>query len=406
MPVYEYTARDLNGKLVKGEFIGNSLEDTVTGLKAQKIYPLKVSQKKQESEKNVSDRSIFKKKVKKKNVAVFARQFSSMLRSGIPLLVILDVLFKQEKNPEFKQILSGITSDIMKGFTLSSAMEKYKEFPEFMISMVSVGEANGKLDVCMARVATNMEKEIKITGKLKSAMIYPCILLSITVIAIFLLTFLVLPVFSGMFQQSGVKLPALTSALLGMSDFMKIYWYIPLIFAGMLVICISFVRKSESYKMFRDKFIFSIPVIGGVQNIILMTRFCQTLSALIEGGVGIIFSLQIVKNVIGNRYIKEMFDVIIKDVQTGLPISESVSKYKVFTPMVVSSLKIGEESGTMGEVLARTADVYEDESDLMLQKLTSLVQPVITVIMAIGIGILVISIIQPMFQMYSFIGDK
>ncbi|MCX8129146.1 MAG: type II secretion system F family protein [Clostridia bacterium] len=405
MPVYSYIARDSQGKQLKGQLSSDSMQHAITELKMKSLFPIKIDEKKEKAEKAVAaSRDIFRQKVKKKHIAIFTRQFSSMLHSGMPLVVIMEVLIKQERNPTFKGILDEINADIMKGHTLSTAMSRHKVFPQILISMVEVGEANGRLDIAFKRVAVNLEREIKLVSKVKSAMIYPIVLLTVTIMATMLLTLLVLPKFTAMFEQMGVKLPPLTRALISISDFMTVYWYFAIGSVVIAVIAVVLLLKEPVMKKKLDRIKLGVPVIGRLQNIILMARFCRTFSSLIEGGVGVIPSLETVRNVISNSYIKASFDEIIQDVQSGLSISQAVGKFTMFTPLVVSTIRIGEESGTLGDVLSNVADIYEEESEAQLQRASALAEPAVTLIMAIGVGLVVISIIQPMFQMYGMIG--
>jgi len=404
MPVYLYEAVDRMGKKVKGELASDSEQRALTSLKMQSLFPLKITESKKKEKNKSANKDLFKPKVNKKHVAIFARQFASMLKAGIPLTIILNVLIKQETNPTFKEILESINSDIMKGSTLSLAMAKFKEFPSIMVSMVEVGEANGRLDIAFGRVAINMEKEIRLASKVKGAMIYPVILLIVTIAASTLLTFIVLPKFTDMFKQMGAKLPVTTRIFVGFSSFMTKYWYIPLGVIIFILIISTIIMKNQSSRKTMDKIIFRLPLIGRVQNIILMARFCSTFSALIESGVSVIIAFETVRNVINNLFIKSKFDDIIRDVQSGDNISSAIEKYEMFTPLVVSMTRIGEESGQLGEILTNTALLYEEESEAQLQRLTAMAEPAITIFMAVIVGFIVISIVQPMFGIYNLIG--
>lgn len=403
MPTFQYTAKDMEGKQVKGELFRDSSQQVVTELKMRKLFPVRVVEKADKASNANAGRDLFKKKIKRRHIAIFSRQFASMLQAGVPLPVILDVLIQQERNPSFKEVMEDINSEVMKGNTLSGAMSAHKVFPPLLISMVQVGEANGRLDIAFERVAVNMEKELKLLARIKGAMIYPIILLSVCIIASILLTVFVMPVFTNMFNSMGAKLPPTTRAFLAVSGFIRSYWYAVLGMVFLLGVLIYRVMKNPGARNKIDRMVFKIPIIGRLQNTIFMARFCRTFSALIEGGVGVVVSLETVKNVIHNLYISKCFDEIIRDVQSGFAISSALSKLGTFTPLVVSMVRIGEESGRLGDVLSRTAALYEDESDAQLQKTTALMEPLITVFMAFIIGFVVISIVQPMFQMYRMI---
>lgn len=404
MPVYMYEAKDTRGNKVRGEIYSDSRQSAVTSLKLQKLFPMKLEEKNEKVQGSAGSRDVFKKKVKKKHIAVFARQFASMLKAGVPLIIIMDVLIKQERNPAFREILEAINSDILSGNTLSRAMMRHKIFSGLFISMVEVGEANGRLDTSFEHIAVALEREIKLAAKIKGAMIYPLVLLTVSILASIVLTFVVLPVFARMFEQLGVPLPPLTRIFIDFSSFMTVHWYISVMFVLLLMSIAAMLLREPTMRAKLDYILLKLPVIGRVQNVILMARFCRIFSSLVEGGVDVITSLETVRNVIGNIYIKNYFNKIIRDVQSGATIHAAVSNFRFFTPLVVSMIRIGEESGRLGEVLSRTADLYEDDAESSLQKLTALMEPMVTVFMALGVGFIVLSVVQPMFEMYRAMG--
>jgi len=404
MPLYQYIAKDNSGNQIKGEFASESAQAAVTSLRAQNIYVFSVSEKKEIANTSVMKKELFKKSIKKKDVAVFSRQFAIMLQAGVPLPTIFEVMIKQEKNPSFKEILENLNLDVLKGKTLSSSMANYKIFPQLMTSMVEVGEANGRLEVAFERISGNMEKEIKLFAKVKSAMVYPIVLLVVSLIVASIMILFVLPKFSAMFTQMGAKLPAVTLVFLGISSFVINYWYVILIVIFVLMISIYKIFHEPVTRLQIDKFVYSLPIFGNMQKIILMANFCRTFSSLVDAGVGVISSLEIARNVNKNLFAKKCIDEVITDVQAGATISQSISNFKIFTPLVVSMCKIGEESGRIGDTLSRTADIYEDETDTQLQRMSALMEPAVTVLMALGIGFIVISVVQPMFQLYTVIG--
>lgn len=403
MPVYRYLAKDSAGKTEKGEMYGETRGQVLSLLKRQKLFPVSVSEL-AEAERRSRYQYFLSPKVKKKHIAIFTRQFASMLNAGVPLPVILDVLIRQERNSTFRKILEEINEDIMKGRTISASMSRFDVFPPLLVSMVEVGEANGRLEVSFERTALNLEKEIKLASKIKGAMIYPSVLLIVTMLVSVLLTVFVLPVFTDMFSQMNTELPALTQILLGISGFLRGYWYIPVITLILVVLILFKLMKEPDFKRQIDRMVMHIPIIGRLANIVFMARFCRTFSSLVEGGVPVVPSLEIVKNVMPNQYVKSSLDDIIAQVQSGTTISQAASEHRIFTPLVISMIRIGEESGRMGEVMTKTAELYEDDSDAQLQRAAALVEPMITLLMALGVGFIVLSIVQPMFGMYKLLG--
>lgn len=284
------------------------------------------------------------------------------------------------------------------------AMSKYKAFPPLMINLVEAGEVNGRLELAFERIADGMEKELKLTSKVKGAMVYPVILLTVCLIASILLTFIVLPIFTNLFEQMGVELPLLTSIFIKASKFAIGNWHFIIVVVMLAVLSGAFLLKNRATRKEIDRMLLELPYIGGVYNTILMARFTRTFSTLLEGGVEVLTSLEISKKVVGNLYMNKVFDEIILNVKSGSPVYVAISRFKIFIPLVVSMIRIGEESGRLAEILSRTAGYMEEDSDSQLQRRTALAEPLITIFLGVSVALIVISIVQPMFKMYTVIG--
>lgn len=405
MPVYIYEAMDTTGKKIKGELFGESQSEVISWLKNGNLYPVDIEVKKITAHDTRPGGAFFlKRRIKKKQVAVFARQFSSMLQAGVPLAILLDVLIKQQKNSAFREILIKISQDVLTGNTLSSSLAKFDVFPDFFVSMAAVGEENGRLGEAIDHVATNMEKELKLAAKVKGAMTYPLILLVISIISCIVLAFVVIPAFAGMFGEMGAELPASTRFFINLSRFIYEYWYVAASIIAVMVIVFLKAFKEPEIRERMDKLLFSLPLIGRIQNGIFMARFSRIISSLIESGIDVVRSLEVMRNITKNQYLKSILAQIVMLVQSGTTLSAAASRFRIFQPLVISMVKVGEESGNLESVLLKTAELYENESEEQLQRFTALVEPAMTLIMAAAIGFIVLSIVQPMFQMYSGFG--
>ncbi len=402
MPVFSYIARNSQGDIEKGEISGSSVQDVVAELKLRYLHPIKLDEKIDKEDRQLLSIDIFSKSMKKKKVAIFARQFSTMMSAGVPLSLILDVLIKQERSSAFIETMKSINTDVMTGNSLSQSMKRTKAFSPLVVSMVEVGEASGRLDMAFDKIAVSLEKEVKLASKVKGAMVYPAILFITSIIAYIILTFFVLPIFGRMFAAMNAPMPPLTSGIMGMSSFMGRNWSIIPGALAVILFIIIFVYNDPELKSDIDRLLLKLPMVGKLQRTILMARFCRNFSSLSDSGVSLVQSLEIIKGIVRNTHVKKGFDEIISDVQAGSSISQAASSVGIFTPLVISMIRVGEESGKLGEVMSKTAEIYEEESEAGLQQVTSMIEPAITLLMALGVGTVVLSIVQPMFSMYSF----
>jgi type IV pilus assembly protein PilC len=393
---FKYKAITSNGQKIEGVFNAASEEDVVTMIKGNSYLPVKV-------ERDIGQEAqieIFKSKVKKKDLALFCRQFFTMLDSGLGIVKCLDILEMQTENKTLKPIIGEVNGDVQKGLSLSEAMNKYPDiFPTILTNMVEAGEVSGNLDAILERMAVHFEKENKLENKIRSSMVYPIALLVVSIaVVIFMITF-ILPTFTGMFAGSGVEIPWPTRVLLGMSDFIKSYWYILLGILGLMTFTITTFKKSEAGRAFFDGLKLKLPVIKGTTVKIITSRFTRTLSTLMDSGIPLIKSMEVVAKVVNNLPVEEKIEDGIEEIRKGVPLSRAIQNVGVFPPMVDSMIRIGEESGSLDEVLLKTADFYDEEVETSLTKLTTLIEPIMIVGMAIVIGFIVIAMYLPMFDM-------
>lgn len=401
MANYKYKAINSEGQRIEGTQTADSESQVREILLSNEYYPLSIEKDNSKSKKHFS----FKHKVKLKDIAVFCRQFYVMLDSGLSVGKTLNILMEQDENQKMKEALIGVNADVKRGETLANSMRKRKEvFPRLLTSMVDAGEKSGNLDMILKRMADYYEKENKIRGKIKSAMIYPIVLGVIAIIAIiFILTF-VMPTFIQMFEENNVELPAITKVVLATSKMIGKYGIIIFI---ILVVGIYFLGKyfrSEEGQYKLSHINLKIPIIKKLTQKIIVSRFTRTLGIVSSSGMSLVTSLEVVASVVGNKIAeKELLGVKDKVIR-GESLGESIMKIKIFPPMLGSMVKVGEESGSLDSILDKTADFYDDELEREIQTATALIEPLMIVIMGIIIGILLISILTPMFKMYNSIG--
>lgn len=401
MANYKYKAINSEGQRIEGTQTADSESQVREILLSNEYYPLSIEKDNSKSKKHFS----FRHKVKLKDIAVFCRQFYVMLDSGLSVGKTLNILMEQDENQKMKEALIGVNADVKRGETLANSMRKRKDvFPRLLTSMVDAGEKSGNLDMILKRMADYYEKENKIRGKIKSAMIYPIVLGIVAIIAItFILTF-VMPTFIQMFEENNVELPAITKVVLATSKMIGKYGIIIFI---ILVVGIYFLGKyfrSEEGQYKLSHINLKIPIIKKLTQKIIVSRFTRTLGIVSSSGMSLVTSLEVVASVVGNKIAeKELLGVKDKVIR-GESLGESIIKIKIFPPMLGSMVKVGEESGSLDSILDKTADFYDDELEREIQTATALIEPLMIVVMGIIIGILLISILTPMFKMYNSIG--
>ncbi len=401
MPVYKYKAVDKTGKNIKGEYSAKSLHDVQSMLRTKGYFPTKIEVATANKDISILDTFTF---ITLKDIAVFCRQFYTMLNAGVTIIKCLDILRVQTEKRKLREILENVYEEVQKGLTFSESLRNYESvFPELLVNMVEAGEASGNLDIIMDRMATHYEKENRIRNKLRGAMVYPIILGIISVlVVVFLLTY-VMPTFVGMFEGSGVELPLPTRILLAISTFITNYWYICLAIVFTAGYMMKKYAQSENGKLVIDNIKFKIPVIKGTTQKVVTSRFTRTLSTLLSSGIPLIQALDIVSRVVVNKVVQKGITTAKDDVKKGISLSEPIKRIGVFPPMVDSMISIGEESGSLDDILDKTANFYDEEVEVALQRMTTIIEPIMIVIMALVIGSIVIAMVLPMFDMFSTI---
>ena len=398
MPIYKYKAVSENGEVFEGYHEGDSKADVLDMLKRNNYYPMQVEEDIETSIRT----TLFARRITKKDMAVFCRQFYTMLNAGIGVINCLQILETQTENRTFKDTISSVYEDVQKGMTLSESMNRYdKVFPALLTNMVEVGETSGTLDIIMERMAVHYEKENKIENKVKSAFIYPAVLGAVSIAVVIFLLIVVMPSFIGMFGSSDAVLPMPTMILLAMSNWLKDYWYLLIGIIFGIIIAIKIFGTTPNGRMLYDSIKLRIPIFDRMNINIITSRFTRTMSTLLSSGISLLRAMDVVSKILGNEVVSKRLDTAKEDIRKGIPMSRAIEVMDIFPPMVSSMISIGEESGAIDDILNKTADFYDEEVDTSIQRMTTLLEPMLIVVMAIMIGFIVISIAIPMFDMVS-----
>ena len=401
MANFKYKAINSEGQRIEGSQSADSESQVREMLLSNQYYPLSIEK---ENSKNKISFS-FNRKVKLKDIAIFCRQFYVMLDSGLSIGKALNILIEQGEKAKIREALIGVNGDLKRGETLASSMRKRKDvFPNLLTSMIDAGERSGNLDIILKRMSEYYEKETKIRGKIKSAMIYPIVLGVVAIIAItFILTF-VMPTFVQMFEENNVDLPMSTKMVLGTSKMLGKYGIIIFLILVTAIILLGKYLKSEESQYKLSSINLKIPVIKKLTQKIIVSRFTRTLGIVSSSGMSLVTSLEIVASVVGNKIAEKELLKVKEKVLKGEGLGDSIMKIKIFPPMLASMVKVGEEAGSLDSILDKTADFYDDELEREIQTATALIEPAMIVVMGIIIGFLLISILTPMFKMYNSIG--
>jgi type IV pilus assembly protein PilC len=335
-----------------------------------------------------------------RDIVIFTRQFSTMINAGLPLVQALDILAKQSENKSLQAATREIVFDVESGHTVADALAKHPNaFSELYTNMVAAGEAGGILDTILMRLATFMEKNDALIRKVKGAMIYPAVILSVAVIAITVLLIFVIPVFESMFASVGLALPLPTRVVIGLSRFLKHYWYIV---GGVIAGIAWMVRRyyaTPNGKLSIDRFMLRVPVLGDVLRKSAVSRFTRTLGTLISSGVSILDGLEITAKTAGNRVIQDAIMASRASIAGGDTIAAPLQKSNVFPPMVISMIAVGEQTGGLDEMLSKIADFYDEEVDAAVSGLLALLEPLMIVFLGVVVGGMVVAMYLPIFDM-------
>ncbi len=401
MPTFVYSGKTSGGELRKGQIDAANLAQATASLRRQQIIPVSISQKKSLfATLNSINIPGLTKGVTTKDLAIFSRQFATMIDAGLPLVQCLDILSTQHDNAEFKKTLNEVKNAIEGGSTFADALKKHpKVFDSLYVNLVNAGEVGGILDTILNRLALFLEKTEKIKNKIKSAMTYPVAVIIIASLVVAGLLMFVVPIFEGMFKDFGQALPAPTQIVVFLSKFMQHSWYY--LIAAIVIIGIVFNRvyKTEKGRFIMDGLFLKAPVFGDLLRKTATARFTRTLGTMISSGVPILEALEIVSKASGNSVIEKSIMNARESLSQGKTLAEPLIEQKIFPGMVTQMIAVGETTGALDSMLNKIADFYEDEVDTAVDSLTSLIEPMLMVFLGVVVGGLVIALYLPIFQL-------
>jgi type IV pilus assembly protein PilC len=398
MPQYTYTARAVNGELKSATIDAPSRDDVIKQLRQLKLNVVKIDE-------GTANRKKRGGSIKMRDVVIFTRQFSTMINAGLPLVQALDILAQQSENPALKDVTRQVVFDVESGNTLADAMRKHpKAFSELYVNMVAAGEAGGILDTILMRLAVFMEKNDALVRKVKGAMIYPGVIITVAAIAITVLLIFVIPTFENMFASANIALPLPTRIVIGISRGLKSYWYIVVAAAMAIYFSIRGYYRTPAGKLNIDKLLLKMPVLGDVLRKSAVSRFTRTLGTLISSGVSILDGLEITAKTSGNRVIQDAIMESRSSIAGGDTIAAPLKKSAVFPPMVISMIAVGEQTGGLDEMLTKIADFYDEEVDAAVSGLLALMEPVMIVFLGVVVGGMVVAMYLPIFDMVNAAG--
>lgn len=404
MESFSYKAVNTAGKDVKGSVEAESREEAARKIKEQGLVPVSIG-KQGALDKDVNI-PIFKgKKIPARDMSVFCRQFASILKAGVSVINALEMLAEQTENKKLKEAIVNTQSNVEKGENLSDSMRQNDAFPSILIDMVRAGEASGSLENSLTRMAIQFEKDAKMNGIVKKAMMYPIVLICVMIGVIIVMLTFVIPSFMTMFEDLDSELPVTTKAILAMSNSLKNYWYIYLIVVVGVVVGIQMYKRTDNGRHNLDKLKLKIPVFGLLQTKSACASFARTMSTLLQAGMPMIDALEISASTMKNVLFYDGLEKVKNGVSLGLPLSNQLKATGLFPAMVVHMVSIGEETGNVEEMLTNSAVYYEEEVEIQTQTLTSLMEPIIIVMMAFVVVLLIMAIYQPMIQLYNTLGS-
>ena len=401
MPTFAYTGRTRGGQTVTGERAADSMNAVVAALRREQINVTRIDPVKAEAVKKATPVKRGK-KAPSKNLAIFVRQFSVMIDAGLPLVQCLDILGKQEPDRNFSKVILQTRSEVEGGASLADAMKKFPgAFDALFTNMIAAGEAGGILDTILKRLATYIEKNVKLKGQVKSAMIYPVAVMTIAALVVAAILWKVIPTFATLFAGLGADLPVATLVVIWLSN--ALVKYIIFIIPALVAIGYLFQRyyATENGRRVVDRITLKLPVLGGILRKVAVARFCRTLSTLLSSGVPILDGLDITARTAGNATIEDAILKTRSSIERGETVSKPLAETNVFPSMVVQMINVGETTGALDAMLGKIADFYEEEVDTAVAGLLTLLEPIMIAILGVVVGGIVIAMYLPIFDLIS-----
>lgn len=398
MPSFEYNAIDIDGRKVKGKIVADDVNEMYKHLSEEDLHCISYKELIESKEYGQQSFSL-------KTLAMLSRQFATLLGAGVPIVRCFDILNHQTTDKTLKKSLHDVYERVQKGQSLSSALKKEgKLYPKFFINMVKSGEESGNLEFVFDKLASQYSREKELKDKTVSALIYPVILVVVSIAVMILMLVFVIPNFFGMFEGGLDTLPATTTFLLWLSDYFVANWTKILVVTIIAIVVLFFALKTPQVASAKEWLMLKLPVIGKLNAIIISARFAQTLSTLYASGLSLLDALQITQEVINNKFLDKDLTELREKVSKGTPLWKAMKDVDVFPLMLSNMIQVGEETGQLDDMLQKTATLYEEEADVALKRMVALIEPAMIIILAIIIAFVMISIIPPMYSMYKQIG--
>lgn len=402
MPVFEYTAKNATtGQILKGSFDAPTRDELLGHLRKNRLVLVSL----REAPRSINITLPGSGGISTRDIVIFTRQFATMINSGLPLVQSLNILALQTENPKLKEVSKAVVYDVEAGNTLADSFAKHpKAFSQLYVNMVAAGEAGGILDTILLRLATFLEKNDKLIRKVKSAMIYPAVIFSVAFLAIAVLLIFVIPVFQQMFADANVALPLPTRVVIGLSTFLKSFWWA--VAGGIILIVVGFKQwhATSSGRRRVDTALLRLPILGDVLRKSAVARFTRTLGTLISSGVSILDGLEITAKTAGNMVIQDAIMASRSSIAGGDTIAGPLEKSAVFPPMVISMIAVGEQTGGLDEMLTKIADFYDDEVDIAVSGLLSMLEPLMILFLGVIVGGMIVAMYLPIFNMMDTVG--
>ncbi|HEY5995993.1 MAG TPA: type II secretion system F family protein [Candidatus Deferrimicrobiaceae bacterium] len=402
MAKFSWEGKNKNGGAVTGDMEAPNEAFVLAQLRRQQVTPIKVRPKAKE----LGFKFDFGGgKVTQKDLAIFTRQFATMIDAGLPLVQCLEILGSQQENPAFKKIVFKVKEDVEGGSTFADALGKHPRFfDELFVNLVGAGEVGGILDTILSRLAAYIEKAMRLQKKIKSAMVYPATILAVALVVTLVLLLKVIPIFGSMFRDFGQDLPAATVFVMGISDWTRKYFFVFVVFVVAIVMAIKWYYRQESGRRLIDGLLLKTPVVGPLLQRIAVARFSRTLGTMVSSGVPILEAMDIVAKSAGNKVIEEAISKARLSISEGKTIADPLGESGVFPSMVTQMVGVGEATGALDTMLNKIADFYDEEVDTAVDALTSLLEPMLMVFLGVVVGGLVIAMYLPIFKLAGAIG--
>ena len=402
MATFTYDAVDPSGRMVKGKVEADNEQVVLAKLHEQQFHVVSLGEKKAGFKMQLAGGKA--QKIKLQTLVIFSRQFATMIDAGIPIIKCLDILESQTKEDSMKMVINATRKDVKSGLSLTDAIAKHPNaFTKLYINMIRAAEIGGILDVILDRLAGFLEKEMEIKGKIKSAMMYPIIVLNFAGVMVLALFMFVLPRFKEIFLSMNVEMPPVTLALFATGDWLQKFWWVVIICGVGAFIGFKRYDKTPRGHYNIDKFKLKLPIFGDLSLKLSISRFCRTFGTLIASGVPMMRSLEIIGETSGNAVLAEAVANARTSIREGAKISQPLAASGLFPSMVTHMVDVGEETGRLSEMLCKVADFYDDEVDAMVKGLTSLIEPLLIVSMGVLVGFIAISVMSPIFKLVSSI---